>query len=212
MPIFDQGYQHWHGTLSGHAWRWLTITRQGVRTQLKSRWVRMVMLMAWVPALSLAAVLILWGLIEQKSSLVAPFLPLLDSLPDEIKAGPRNYRTTIWTIAYQWFFQIEIFFSMILVLLVGPGLISQDLRFNAIPLYFSKPLRRFDYFAGKLGVIAVYLAAVAIMPALIAYLLGMCFSLDLSVIKNTGRVLVGSVGYGLVVVFSAGMLMLAISS
>ena len=21
MPIFDQGYQHWSGTLSGHAWR-----------------------------------------------------------------------------------------------------------------------------------------------------------------------------------------------
>ena len=32
MPIFDQGYQHWQGKLSGHAWRWLSITRQGVRT------------------------------------------------------------------------------------------------------------------------------------------------------------------------------------
>ena len=31
MPIFDQGYQHWSGTLSGHSWRWLTITRHGVR-------------------------------------------------------------------------------------------------------------------------------------------------------------------------------------
>ena len=41
----------------------------------------------------------------------------------------------------------------LLVLLVGPSLISQDLRFNAIPLYFSRPLRRFDYFVGKLGVI-----------------------------------------------------------
>ena len=36
MPIFDQGYQHWKGTLSGHAWRWLAITRQGLRGQLKS--------------------------------------------------------------------------------------------------------------------------------------------------------------------------------
>ena len=25
MPIIDQGYQHWSGELSGHAWRWLTI-------------------------------------------------------------------------------------------------------------------------------------------------------------------------------------------
>ena len=39
MPILDQGYQHWKGSLRGHAWRWLAITRQGVRAQLKNRWV-----------------------------------------------------------------------------------------------------------------------------------------------------------------------------
>ena len=31
VPIFDQGYQHWNGTLTSHAWRWLAITRHGVR-------------------------------------------------------------------------------------------------------------------------------------------------------------------------------------
>ena len=31
MPIFDQGYQHWSGKLWGHGWRWLAITRHGVR-------------------------------------------------------------------------------------------------------------------------------------------------------------------------------------
>ncbi len=52
--------------------------------------------------------------------------------------------------------------------MVGPNLISQDLRFNAIPLYFSRPVRRFDYFLGKLGVIATFLAAVSIVPAVAA--------------------------------------------
>jgi ABC-2 type transport system permease protein len=104
------------------------------------------------------------------------------------------------------------FFSMILVLLVGPNLISQDLRFNAMPLYFSRPLRRFDYFLGKLGVIGVYLATVAIVPALLAYVLGICFSLDLSVVKDTARLCAASVAYGMVIMVSAGMLMLAISS
>ena len=66
MPIFDQGYQHWQGELSGHAWRWLTITSQGVRTGLRSRWVRLASLAALVPALSLAAFLLLWGLAEQR--------------------------------------------------------------------------------------------------------------------------------------------------
>jgi ABC-2 type transport system permease protein len=95
---------------------------------------------------------------------------------------------------------------------VGPDLISQDLRFNAMPLYFSRPLRRVDYFMGKLGVIATYLAAVAIGPALVAYLLGVAFSLDWTVLRDTWRILVGAVAYGSVVVLSAGTLMLAISS
>jgi ABC-2 type transport system permease protein len=212
MPIFDQGYQHWHGKLAGHSWRWLTIARHGVRAQLKNRWTRIVILLAWLPALALAAVLVIWGLIEQNSSLVAPLLVLLKGLPDEIKAGPRNYRIPIWTIAYQFFFQWEMFFSMILVTLVGPSLISQDLRFNAIPLYFARPLRRIDYFAGKLGVIGFFLIAVAVVPAVLAYVLGMCFSLDLGIVRDTVRLLFAGVAYGLVVVISAGTLMLAFSA
>ena len=50
MPIFDQGYQHWKGALSGHAWRWLAITRQGLRGQLKG-------------TLSLARILLLLALV-----------------------------------------------------------------------------------------------------------------------------------------------------
>jgi ABC-2 type transport system permease protein len=212
MPIFDQGYQHWHGKLSGHGARWLTITRHGVRAHFKNRWTRIVILTAWVPALALAAVLVIWGLIEQKAALVQPLLALFSGLPDEIKVSPRNYRITIWTISYQYFFQWEMFFSMILVMLVGPGLISQDLRFNAIPLYFSRPLRRIDYFIGKLGVIGFFLAAVALVPALLAYILGIGFSLDLGIIRDTARLLFASVAYGLLVVASAGTLMLAMSS
>jgi ABC-2 type transport system permease protein len=101
---------------------------------------------------------------------------------------------------------------MILVMMVGPGLISQDMRFNALPLYFSRPLRRIDYFAGKLGVVFVFLAAVAILPAVLGYLLGILFSFHFSVLTDTARVLGGSIVYGILVVASAGTLMLAFSS
>lgn len=211
MPIFDQGYQHWQGTLSGHAWRWLTITRQGVRVQRQNRWVRHVVLLAWMPALVLAVVLVFWGLLEQKSDLVMPLLRMM-GLPRELLDGPRAFRTAVWTLGYYYFFRFELFFAMILVLLVGPGLISQDLRFNAIPLYFSRPLRRLDYFVGKLAVIGVFLSAVAIVPAVLAFVLGILFSLDFSVVRDTWRVLLASVGYGAVIVLSAGTLMLALSS
>jgi ABC-2 type transport system permease protein len=211
MPIFDQGYQHWQGELSGHAWRWLTITSQGVRTGLRSRWVRLASLAALVPALSLAAFLLLWGLAEQRVN--QGILQNIGLLPPGIQNAPKEFRVPIWTLAYHYFFShAQLYFCMFLVLLVGPSLISQDLRFNAIPLYFSRPLRRFDYFVGKLGVIGVFLGSVAILPAVIAYALGVAFSLDFSVVKDTIWILGASIVYGLVIVLSAGTLMLAISS
>ncbi len=213
MPIFDQGYQHWEGKLSGHAWRWLTITRHGVRTHMKNRWARLITLFALAPALALGAFLVIWGLVEQKSSLVAPLLPLFQGLlgPEGLE-GPKAFRLTVWTIAYQYFFHVQIFFAMILVVLIGPGLISQDLRFNAIPLYFSRPLRRIDYFIGKLGIIGFFLGLVAIVPALLGYVLGIAFSLDFSVAWDTARIVAGALVYGLVIVVSAGTLMLAVSA
>jgi ABC-2 type transport system permease protein len=101
---------------------------------------------------------------------------------------------------------------MILILLIGPNLISLDLRFNALPLYFSRPLGRLDYFMGKLGVIAVFLGAVIILPCLIAYVLGLAFSLDGTILRDTFRLFIASLVYGLVIVFSAGTLILALSS
>jgi ABC-2 type transport system permease protein len=213
MPIFDQGYQHWQGKLSGHAWRWSTITRQGVRTQLRSRWVRGLILISWVPALLLAFFMVCWGLAEQKAYAgVRDLLVNMFELPRDIVTSPKSYRSPVWTIAYEIYFQVQLWFCLGVVMIIGPGLISQDLRFNAIPLYFSKPLRRLDYFVGKLGVIAYTLAMVAVVPALFAYLLGVCFSLDLRIVPDTFHVLAASLGYGALIVVSAGTLMLAFSS
>jgi ABC-2 type transport system permease protein len=211
MPIFDQGYQHWQGKLSGHAWRWLTVTRYGVRVQMKNRWTRLLLLLALSPAVALAGFLVLWSFLERGAEL-GRFLVQMFRLPPEVAAQPREFRLAMWTIAYQYFFQAEIVFAMLLVLLVGPGLISQDLRFNAMPLYFSRPLRRFEYFAGKLGVIAVFLGGVMMVPTAIAWALGILFSLDFSLAFQTFHLLILSLAFGLVVVLSAGMLMLALSS
>ncbi|MGC8643596.1 MAG: ABC transporter permease [Isosphaeraceae bacterium] len=212
MPILDQGYQHWKGSLKGHAWRWVAITRQGARAQFKNRWVWALFVISCIPALVLSAFLVLWGLFEQKSTLLTPFLFLIQGLPDELRAGPRGFRATFWSLAFDLFLGVQIYMSMVLVLLVGPELISQDLRFNAMPLYFSRPVRRLDYFAGKLGIIAAYLSAVTVVPVLLAYVLGVAFSLDPLVIRDTWRVLVGSLLFSAIVVLSAGTLILAVSS
>ena len=210
MPIFDQGYQHWTGTLAGHRWRWLAVARHGVRTLRKSWVVRVMVFVAWLPALALVAALTLWGLLEQQLTGVVEFLQRI--FPPEVVASPREYRSAVWTVAYSYFFKAELLCAVFLVLTVGPSLVSRDLRFNALPLYLSRPVRRIDYFAGKLGVIAYFLLATLVAPAVAAYLLGVAFSLDLGVVADTHRTLWASLGYGLVVVASAGTLMLALSS
>ena len=210
MPIFDQGYQHWQGVRSGHFYRWWTITRHGVRTQLRNRFVRVFLLFAYVPALALITVLAVWGLLEQHAQSVLSFLNRL--LPPEIIAQPQDYRVAVWTISYSFFFKAELFVSMVMILLIGPNLISRDLRFNALPLYFSRPLRRLDYLLGKLGVIACFLAAVVIVPALFAYVVGVGCSFQLSVLRETYQLLGASMLYGLIIVVSAGTFMLALSS
>lgn len=212
MPIFDQGYQHWAGQLSGHAWRWLAITRHGVRVGLKGKMLRIVLIVSWLPALALAFMLCIWGLLEQHSKFVATFLPFLSFLHPEILIDPRHYRVEIWTICFNFFLLIELRFAMILILLVGPNLISQDLRFNALPLYLSRPLRRIDYFLGKLGVIAAFLARIIIVPSIIAYVLGLLFSKDITILRDTFPILLSSIAYGLIIALSAGLLILALSS
>jgi ABC-2 type transport system permease protein len=215
MPIFDQGYQHWKGQLSGHAWRWLAITRHGVRIGMQGRVFRMVLLVSLFPAVGLATAMCLWGLIERKSDLVTTIVQFLASsqfLPPGVVAEPRHYRLEIWTLCYNFFLSCELTLSMILIVLVGPNLISQDLRFNALPLYLSLPLRRIDYLAGKLGVIAAFLGLAIIVPCLLTYALGLLFSLDLTIVKDTYRLLLASVAYGVVIILSSGMLILALSS
>ena len=212
MPIFDQGYQHWSGELSGHGWRWLAVARHGVRIGMKGRFLRAVIILSWLPSVALATALCVWGLLEQKSDLVKPLLSYLSFLGPEILNDPKAYRVEVWTLCYDFFLKAELYLSMVVVLLVGPSLISQDLRFNSLPLYFSRPLRRIDYFLGKLGVVAAFLGYVLIVPSLLAYALGLMFSLDLTIVRDTAPLLLACLGYGAVMTLASGLFILALSS
>jgi ABC-2 type transport system permease protein len=211
VPIFDQGYQHWQGTLHSRFWRWWSIARRGAWQASKNRFTRLVLLSSLMPSLALSVLLALWGLVEQQASWMDLFLSTF-GLPETIFSDPARLRNVVWTFAFHYFSIYQFFGAMVLVLLAGPDLISQDLRFNAIPLYFSKPIRRIDYFVGKLGVIGLLLSVVVFAPLILAYLLGVAFSLDVKVVRDTFPVLLGGLAYGAVIVVSAGTLMLAVSS
>jgi ABC-2 type transport system permease protein len=60
-------------------------------------------------------------------------------------------------------------FAFFLNLLVGPPLVSRDLRNNALPLYLSRPFSRVDYIAGKMSVVIILTSAITWIPGLLLY-------------------------------------------
>lgn len=60
--------------------------------------------------------------------------------------------------------------------------------------------------------IAAFLGLAIIVPCLLTYGLGLLFTFDLTILKDTYRLFFASVAYGLVIIFVSGMLVLALSS
>lgn len=214
MSIYDQGYQHWKGTHRGHATRWLVIAEHGLRGALKSKAVRRLTFLTLFPAALLIAALSIWGLVEQEASWGAAFAPLLGmfGIPNAAMLDPKSHRLMVWTFAFDIFLQAQIYFCVLTLLIVAPRLISQDLRANALPLYLSRPLNRWDYFLGKFAVVATCIGGVTILPLTVAYISGLAFGFDLGVLRDTLGLYGKAVLYCLVLIASAGALVLALSS
>ena len=72
---------------------------------------------------------------------------------------------------FGWLLLTQSYFAFGLALLVGPSLVSPDLVNGALPLYFSRPLSRGQYVAGKLLVLAALLSAITWAPLLLVFVL-----------------------------------------
>ena len=53
--------------------------------------------------------------------------------------------------------------------LVGPALVSPDLRNNGLPLYLSRPFSRTEYVLGKAAVLALLMSAITWVPGLLLF-------------------------------------------
>ena len=52
----------------------------------------------------------------------------------------------------------------------GAGMLSRDLRANAIPLYLSRPITKLDYVCGKAAAFIAFMLAATLAPAIILWL------------------------------------------
>ena len=93
---------------------------------------------------------------------------------------------------YQGTLRPSLYVSFLVVMVVGPGLVSPDLKDNALPLYLSRPLSKPYYVLGKLLVLVGLTAAVTWIPGLLLVFLNAYYAADGWLAENL------SVPFGLV--------------
>lgn len=194
--VNNLGYRAWTDQLVPAWTRWLVIASVGTRRAWQSRWLRRMLLLAWLPAIWFGVGFFLW---EQAAAhpemrqMVNPFLGALPATPefDAVRTGLQtgkleDSRHTVWAWLLQSFFRYPQAVLMVMVMgVISPPLISQDIRSRAFLLYFSRPVIRAEYLFGKLASLWAYLALISTVPALALYLLGVLLSPNLDVVTAT---------------------------
>ena len=117
----------------------------------------------------------------------APFGAALDVDPARATGEElEQARHTIWAWLLQTYFRhSQPVVMMLIVGLIAPPLISQDVRSRAFLLYFSRPLSRSEYILGKAVTVWTYLSLITTIPALALYVVGVLLSPELDVVLHT---------------------------
>ena len=188
MPIHDQGYRHYVGQREQRSRVWWVIARAGLMERLRERRMLGLLLVAWMPFL-VRSVQMYAAANFRQASFLAPSASTFREFLDQ-----QN---------------IFVFFISIFV---GAGLIANDRRANALQIYFSKPLTRVEYIAGKLMVLAVLLTAVTWLPGILLLLVQMMFAGSTAFVRANLFLFPAITLFAAIQVLLASFAMLALSS
>ena len=156
MPIHDQSYRRYAGDRKPEGRAWTVIASAGIRNMLGKRKFLGLLIVAWLPFV-VRAVMMYFAANFPQMSMIAP--------------SPETFRQFLDQQGI-WTFFITIF--------TGAGLIANDLRANALQIYLSKPLSRFEYIAGKFAVLAFFLLLVTWLPATMLLVIQVVFAGNLT--------------------------------
>ena len=144
MPIHDQSYRRYKGERVSARSAWTVIATTGIVSFVKKRALLGVLLFAYLPFVVRLVQFYAAANFQQAAALLGPS-----------------------TETFRAFLDQQNFFVFLISIYVGAGLISLDRRANALQIYLSKPLTRAEYIAGKLAILAAFLTAVTLVPALL---------------------------------------------
>ncbi len=158
MAVYDRGYRGYDGALESPRTRFLVISRHGLRDTFGSRLFLGFFALCLVWPLACLVLLYLRYNVEALSI----FGLSADDWLEFMQVDKRFFEFV--------YLRAQLMLAFVLVLIVGPSLVSADLRNRAMPLYLSRPLTRTDYVLGKFLVLATLVAAITWAPGLILFL------------------------------------------
>jgi len=154
MAVYEQTYKRYIGPLTPEWSRFLIIPRHAYRGVFKSKLFTAFFVICFLPLLVEA---ILIYLHHNMNALGIMKLDMRELLPIDASF-------------FQTFVNIQGGFAFFVALLVGPPLVSRDLRNNALPLYLCRPFSRTEYVLGKMSVLLILLSMITWIPQLLLFL------------------------------------------
>lgn len=193
MPIRESGYYAWEGEIVERKFRWTPIFVQGIIKVFRKKWAKLLFSFLIAPLIVFMAAI--WFSTKPEAKM----------LGDLVKMIPSDARlfNVFYTNGYLNFFLI------ILCLFGGVDLVSGDLKYNSFSLYFSRPLKRWDYIWGKVSILVFYLLLFTLGPGIVLMLAKILFSGKLSI---SFSVFVAAVLYPVVISLFMGSLTVMLSS
>ena len=198
MTIREKGYFHWDGVLKERKLPWWPITRLGIKLAFKKKYFKFIYFGSFVPAF-----VFLVGIYV--SERIEDFRYMIKGSTKILEVNPAYFKT--------YFSGDFLLFMMVMILVVsGAGLISDDLKYNSLQLYFSRPLEKRDYLTGKAAVILFFLLLLTVVPGFLFIILKLLFSGNFRFIAAYPWLPVSIIVFSLLVTFFFCLYTLLLSS
>lgn len=160
--IRESGYHHWDGALVERRRPWWPITRTGIQLTFRKKRFKFLFSTAFIPAfIFLAGIYV--------SERLDDFRFMIQGSDKLVNINPAFFKI---------YFTLGPLLFMIVLLLVfaGAGLIADDLKYNALQLYFARPLGKRDYLLGKAAVPAFFVLILTLVPGLLLFVFKLLFA------------------------------------
>lgn len=191
MAVYEQTYRRYDGPVIPRSQRWLALPRYVWERLAGSKLVIVLLVVAGVLTLGAA----LWVYVEH--SVAALTASKIEKLP--------------FSLDFYWFLRVQLYFGALLLLVAGPPLISMDLANGALPLYFARPLQRWEYLFGKISLLLVVLSLISWVPTLILVAIKVLMA-EPSWFGQNSWMVGATLGSGLVWILVMSLLTLALSA